>query len=307
MPYDVAIVGGGLAGLASSLALSKQGLKVVLLEKETYPFHKVCGEYLSNESKDYLLSLGVPLEQLMPSHINQLQVSTPSGFTIHCPLKSGGFGLSRHLLDSTMALLATQQGVHIRDGHTVTRIEKTVDKYIAHADKGSFTARWMIGSWGKRSNLDKDLGRAFIQHKYIAKKNYVGVKYHIKLDFDPIALHNFNQGYCGISRIEGDRYCLCYLTTAANLQRSNQSISEMEQTILRQVPYLDAIWKNAEFVYSIPLAISQIHFGDKEKTVLDFPLCGDAAGSITPLTGNGMSMALHSSKLISNFILSIDK
>ena len=44
---DVLIVGGGLAGLVNAIHLSKTGLKVIVLEKNDFPKHKVCGEYLS--------------------------------------------------------------------------------------------------------------------------------------------------------------------------------------------------------------------------------------------------------------------
>jgi len=46
---DVLIIGGGLAGLTSAIHLSKSGLKVSLIEKNEFPKHKVCGEYISNE------------------------------------------------------------------------------------------------------------------------------------------------------------------------------------------------------------------------------------------------------------------
>src|SRR5687768_2854247 len=53
--FDTAIIGGGLAGLALSIQLARLGHAVVLLEKEAYPYHKVCGEYISNESWPFLL------------------------------------------------------------------------------------------------------------------------------------------------------------------------------------------------------------------------------------------------------------
>ena len=56
---DVVILGGGLAGLIASLILTQNGYDVVLIEKKTYPFHKVCGEYISNEVLPYLNSLGI--------------------------------------------------------------------------------------------------------------------------------------------------------------------------------------------------------------------------------------------------------
>ncbi|MBC7511814.1 MAG: FAD-dependent oxidoreductase, partial [Ferruginibacter sp.] len=48
--YDITIIGGGLAGLALAIQLVKKGYSVALFEKEQYPFHKVCGEYISLES-----------------------------------------------------------------------------------------------------------------------------------------------------------------------------------------------------------------------------------------------------------------
>jgi flavin-dependent dehydrogenase len=57
--YEVAIVGGGLAGLSAAISLARLGHSVVLFEKEKYPFHKVCGEYLSMECWDYLLKAWV--------------------------------------------------------------------------------------------------------------------------------------------------------------------------------------------------------------------------------------------------------
>ena len=47
--YDVVVIGGGLAGLSTALILAKENYSVLLLEKETYPYHKVCGEYISME------------------------------------------------------------------------------------------------------------------------------------------------------------------------------------------------------------------------------------------------------------------
>lgn len=62
--YDTAIIGGGLAGLCLSIQLSKLGHSIILFEKETYPFHKVCGEYISMESFPFLENLGLPLKKI---------------------------------------------------------------------------------------------------------------------------------------------------------------------------------------------------------------------------------------------------
>ncbi len=93
------------------------------------------------------------------------------------------------------------------------------------------------GTYGKRSNLDAKWKRPFTQVKPNKLNHFVGVKYHIETFFpeDLIALHNFENGYCGISRIENNKYCLCYLTTARNLRKSHNDIQAMEKNILQKI------------------------------------------------------------------------
>ncbi|RYG21970.1 MAG: FAD-dependent oxidoreductase, partial [Chitinophagaceae bacterium] len=64
---DVLIIGGGLAGLTAALHLQKGGLEVTLVEKNDFPSHKVCGEYISNEVLPYLKWLDVNVDRLNPN------------------------------------------------------------------------------------------------------------------------------------------------------------------------------------------------------------------------------------------------
>ncbi len=67
---QIIILGGGLAGLTAAIHLAQKGLKICLFEKEAFPHHKVCGEYLSREVKPYLDELGIPLEDLKPKKLS---------------------------------------------------------------------------------------------------------------------------------------------------------------------------------------------------------------------------------------------
>ncbi len=298
--YDVAIIGGGLAGLCLSLQLSRDGYDVILFEKETYPFHKVCGEYISFECWNFLEELGVPLSDWHLPHISRLLVSSPSGATIRQKLDLGGFGISRYKLDAYLAELSKKAGTTILEGTRVDNVWFSDAHYHVQYGDTMCKARMACGAFGKRSNIDLKLKRAFVQQKQNKLNNYIAVKYHIKTDFpeDQIALHNFRNGYCGISKIEDDRYCLCYLTTAQNLQNSNNTISEMEQNVLMRNPHLKKIFSESTFLFDKPLTISQISFDVKTLTEHHILMAGDAAGMITPLCGNGMSIAMHSSKMI---------
>jgi menaquinone-9 beta-reductase len=297
--YDIAIIGGGLAGLSLAILLAKKKYAVIVFEKEQYPFHKVCGEYISYESLDFLQSLGLDLSSFNVSQISRLEVTSASGKLLHQPLPLGGFGLSRHKLDHALAGIAKQEGVIILENTKVNDVIFNGKDFNITANGKKFSADIACGSYGKRSNLDIKWKRSFTQAAKNRLNNYIGVKYHIRSDFpvNTIALHNFNNGYCGFVKIEDDLYNLCYLTTASNLQRSGNNIRQMETTLLAKNPALKKLWNSIEFIDDVPVTISQISF-DKKKQVEDHVLMiGDSAGMITPLCGNGMSMALHAAKL----------
>ncbi len=296
--YDIAIVGGGLAGLCLSIQCVEAGYKTVLFEKEEYPFHKVCGEYISNESAPFLQRLGIDLSSLQLPQIHRLMVSDTRGKAYDFPLDLGGFGISRYTLDNMLFEVARSRGVEILTKTKVTDVTKK-DGFVVTASNTNYKAKIACGAWGKRSNLDVQWKRSFVQQKPNKLNHFIGIKYHIRYPFatDAIALHNFKNGYCGISNIEDGKCCLCYLTTASNLKRHNNSIAQMEKELLSQNSFLNHIFEKATFLYQQPLAISQISF-DKKRTVENGVLMlGDGAGLITPLCGNGMSMAMHSSLL----------
>ncbi|PWT95557.1 MAG: pyridine nucleotide-disulfide oxidoreductase [Bacteroidetes bacterium] len=304
--YDVVVVGGGLAGLSLAIQLTHEGYKVVVYEKEKYPFHRVCGEYISFESWNFLEELGVPLSDWNLPLIKELLVSAPNGNCVEHSLPLGGFGISRYKLDSYLAQLANAAGVIILEETKVEDIVFDQDRFLVSAipvrnqqSRIISEAKLVCGAFGKRSNIDVKWGRNFIRKKPNKLNNYIAVKYHVRTEqpANQIALHNFESGYCGISQIEDEKYCLCYLTTALNLRRCNNSIEEMEEKIIQRNPYLKRIFTESKFLYDSPVIIAQISF-DKKLQVEDHVLMvGDAAGMITPLCGNGMSMALHASKI----------
>ncbi|MFT6165974.1 MAG: flavin-dependent dehydrogenase [Vicingaceae bacterium] len=291
--YDIGIIGGGLAGLALAIESAKAGRKVILFEKETFPYHKVCGEYISNESWNYIKSLGVDLDSMNLPKINQLKISSAEGNELNQKLNKGGFGISRYMLDHKLANIAKELGVHLLENTKVEGVSVTHQVSIISTSKYTYRVQLAVGAHGKRSVLDKKLNRAFISKAQPESKNYVGIKYHVKaqLPDNLIGLHLFKNGYCGISKVEGnDRFCFCYLTLASNLKNSG-NIKKMEDEILSKNEYLKE-YLSYERYYEQPLVISQINFARKTPIEDGVFMVGDAAGLIVPLCGNGMSMAL---------------
>jgi flavin-dependent dehydrogenase len=296
--YDVLIVGGGLAGLINAIQLSKAGIKVGLIEKNEYPFHRVCGEYISNETLPFLQSIDFDPFNHGAVSIKRFWLTAPKGTELKMDLDLGGFGLSRYVLDKKLYELALKNGADFFLKTSVQSVEKEGENFVCKTEKGDLRAKIVIQAHGKRANLDKE--RPFFKQR----SPYLGVKYHLKMDFpdDMIALHNFKDGYCGISRIEDGKYCLCYLTTRENLKNCG-TIQAMQDTILKQNPFLKSIFNHAEFLYETPKVINEISFAPKALIENDILMCGDSAGMIAPLCGNGMAMAIHAGKILSELLI----
>lgn len=297
---DIIIIGGGLAGLVSAIHLSKAGLAVTLIEKNEYPKHKVCGEYISNEVLPYLQYLGADPLATGAKKINRFLLSTTRGKTIETMLPMGGFGVSRYTLDHFLLQKAVANNCMV--------IQDTVlDVYFANntfqvttKEGNELTAKLVIGAFGKRSNMDIKLERSFINNR----SPFVAVKTHMQGNFpdDLVALHNFTGGYCGVSQVENGNLNVCFIANYKSFQQY-KNIESFQQEVLYKNPHLRTIFENAVPVFEKPLTISQISFSNKTTVEDHILMCGDAAGMIHPLCGNGMAMAIHSAKIASELII----
>ena len=129
--------------------------------------------------------------------------------------------IPRHVfIDDALAQLAQEAGATLLTKTKADNVQQANGIFTVNAGAHTYTAKLACGTWGKRSNIDVKWQRPFITGKNKALNNYIGIKYHISYPWpaDVIGLHNFKNGYCGISQIEDGKYCLCYLTTAANLK-----------------------------------------------------------------------------------------
>lgn len=297
---DVVIIGGGLAGLTCGIHLSKMKLRVVLIEKNEFPKHKVCGEYVSNEIKPYLDWLDLEIQDLNPATITQLEFSIPNKKRIRCTLPLGGFGLSRYTLDYHLYKKAIENGCKILHD-TVENIHFEEELFtITTLKLNTFATKIAIGAFGKRSNFDQKLQRKFI----LKKAPWLAVKGHYKGEYpnDLVGLYNFEGGYCGISKVENDIVNICYLVNFETFKK-HKNIDDFQVNVIYKNPHLKKFFTNSTPLFDKPLTISQISFEEKTAIENHILMIGDSAGLIQPLCGNGMAMAIHSAKIASELIV----
>lgn len=302
MTYHVAIIGGGLAGLALCIDLRNRGLDVLVIEKGEYPRHKVCGEYVSMESHDYLHRICPELQRLTLPYITKFHLSSTRTKDFKTTLDLGGFGISRYVLEEMLWRQAVRIGVVFQLKTKVSHVhqpQEDTDDFRIKTTKQVYLARLVCNSTGRKSNI-----QSIPKNTQNLGTNYLGVKYHVQLKRDPdyVEIHNFPGGYCGMSDIEEGKSCMCYIVNAQKLKASNGSIREMEERFLFQNPRIKEAFEQSEFIYQEPLTISGVNFNIQQTVSDQSFFLGDAAGRIAPVTGNGMSMALRSAATLAQKI-----
>jgi flavin-dependent dehydrogenase len=304
MTYDVAIIGGGLAGCSAAITLAQHGRRVALFESKGYPHHKVCGEFLSPECLHYLDDLGVTpaLRALQPAPVDTVAISAPDGtcWQTHLP----GLSISRYHLDRLLAERARSLGVALHTSSTVTQVDGNMQRTFrlaVRSESGSadFRAKAVIAAHGKRSGLDRSLKRAFLRRP----QPFTGLKAHLYGPPLPgrVELHTFPGGYCGLGEVEDGMTNVCLLVRTEVFRRAGD-VETFIAWMQTQNPQLGRWFAEARQVSDLWLSISQIPFLRKSVLEGDMLMAGDAAGLITPLTGDGMSMALLGGQMAARLV-----
>lgn len=292
------IIGGGLAGLTAAIHLAKNDLFVTLFEKETYPHHKVCGEYLSREVLPYMQSLEIPVLEHGPKMISKLLFSTHKGKSLENSLDLGGLGISRYTLDAILYRKAKELGVVFKH-EKVHSISYEDDLHEIITSEGTYKPRYVLGAYGKRAVLDNERDFFRKSSPWMAVKSHY---HHKSFPEDLVALHSFKGGYCGLSKTENESVNVCYLATYKSFKQ-HKDPEVFKESVLRKNPFLDRFFSKAENLFEKPLTIAQVSFSQKSLVEDHVLMLGDAAGLIHPLCGNGMAMAIHSAKLASESLL----
>jgi flavin-dependent dehydrogenase len=208
--------------------------------------------------------------------------------------------MSRYFLDELLANKGLSNGVSILHDSVESVNFKDNLFYVQTKSLELFQSKITIGAFGKRSALDLKMNRKFIQKR----SPYLAVKIHVKGSFPEniVALHNFKGGYCGVSKVEDNSINLCYIAEYDSFKKYKNITAFQEQVVFKN-KHLRKIFTESKPVFEKPLTISQISFETKNAVEDHIIMCGDTAGMIHPLCGNGMGMAIASARLASTLIL----
>lgn len=302
MVYDAVVIGGGIAGTSAAIDLARRGHRVLLAERQRYPMHKLCGEFLSVEVGNVFERLGVldEIKEAGAHRITEVSITSPKGASFQSSLPGEALGISRRRLDHLLVERASSVGACVWEGATVQAVAGSLaNGFVVDVDGRQVKSRLVIGAFGRSSALDRKLDRA-----HLAKTTpWVGFKAHFEGLRLPhrIELHAFAGGYCGLSHVEEGRVNVCWITHRDALKAAGGKPQDMIDHTFRTNPALAARCAVLRPAWDSFLAVSQISFKSRNPFEQDVCMIGDAAGMIAPLCGDGMAMALRSAELASAF------
>ncbi|HTS79284.1 MAG TPA: FAD-dependent monooxygenase [Myxococcaceae bacterium] len=286
-PVDVAVVGGGPAGLAVAALAARRGLGVVLLERASLPHDKACGEGLMPAGVAVLERLGA-LGRIPPGDsgpIRGIRYVQEDGCVLEGALPgAGGLAVRRTALSSALLDVARASGVEVRDRTAVRSHGRTPGAMTLQTDAGELSARVLVAADGLHSPLRRAEGlEAAVRgpRRFGLRQHFVRTPWTDRVE---VYLSPEAEAYvtpCGPARVG-----VAFLWSDGRLEAS-----PTVDRLLGRFPLLGARLAGAE-VDSEPRGAGPFLQRARHRVAERFALLGDAGGYVDAITGEGMSVAL---------------
>jgi len=295
---DVAIVGAGPAGSSAAIELARSGFSVVVLERDRFPRHKVCGEFLSDDATADLARWGLDatLAAMSLEKIVRGAFYFGKDRSVEFPLPRVATGISRYRLDALLAETARRSGADVRFGAKVGSVSGDLARGYGIALEGHtapLRARAVIAAWGRWSALDLALGREFAAR---TKGRFFGWSRHDEGDASHLAgrihLYFFRGGYCGLSRIEDGAVNFAGVVAEDELRRRGAGWERFLSALLDEESALKAHLSPLRPARGV-LGTSAVFFERHAPIFRGIFGAGDAAGVRDPFTGDGQASAIR--------------
>ena len=294
---EVLVIGGGVAGCAASIALARKGRCVTLIERESTPRHKDCGEFLSGEALEDLHALGIDVASLGAVPIDYVRLAAARR-AAEAPLPFAAASLTRKALDTALIAEAIAAGVRVELGRSVQTLARTRGNlWQATLDDGTTRDAPMVFLATGKHDL-RGHARPKDPQRWVAFKMYFRLAPGQAAELARASeLMLYPGGYGGIQPVQGGVANLCcvvqqrYLAGAGN--RWENFLAKMQQ----DCPHLAMRLAGAEPLLAKPITITHIPYGYIRRTSEDGLYCiGDQAAVIPSFTGDGISVALHTAR-----------
>lgn len=302
---DVIICGGGPAGSTCALVLAGSGLKVIVIEKGSFPRDKICGDAIAAYVPKVLNTIHPKYKAAVEAFTGKLEVSTcrvsaPNGKCIDITSAEDGYIATRLEWDNFLyELSAAEENITWFLNQKISDVQVSDHEAVVTTDTTVFTGKIVIGCDGAHSVIGKKLtgSKPDLNHYSGAVrayyKNVSGLK---EKTYELHFLKNTLPGYFWIFPVKGGLANVGLGILSSEVSKRRINLREVMEDIIKHEPLIKERFINAEPVsktegFGLPL-------GSKKVTVSGrrFMLCGDAAALIDAATGEGIGQAMISGR-----------
>lgn len=312
--YDIAVVGAGPAGSSAAIRLALAGKRVVLIEKEKFPRHKLCGEFISPECLTHFDELGV-LDAMRDGggvEIAKTVFYASSGRRVEVPSEWFGsahkqaLGLSRAEMDLRLLMRARDVGVDVlEETSAIDLLRENGFVLGVKTREREIFAQVTLDATGRM----RFLARRTDANNGVRKAEFVAFKTHVSgcdVADDICEIFSYSGGYGGSNRVENGLHNICFIAAANDVKRLRSDPERVLREIVCKNKRAAEIFKNINFIGEWhAVAIERYGRGNVTPS-LGLLTIGDAAAFIDPFTGSGMLLALESSKVATDAIIKSD-
>ena len=301
MDADLAVIGAGPAGAATALFAARSGRRVILVDRQSFPRDKPCGEGLMPSGVPVLRQLGLD-DQVVgrgAPPLNGVQFGLDGGREVAVPFpphhgEQAGLGVRRLEFDAQLIDMVTrEQNIDFRPRVQARTVCSNMDGVTVSTSSGEVRTRHLVAADGLRSAIRHQLGWTIgprPPHRYgIVSHWAIGgpVDPWVRITFSP-GLELYEGPVSGNQRMIG---LLCYQ------ERMREFAGQLAQRYRDVVYQLRPQLRNAEQVGSVA-AVGPFWY--RARTVADRGvfLVGDAAGFTDPITGEGIATGLRQARAL---------
>jgi flavin-dependent dehydrogenase len=306
---DLLVLGGGLAGASVARLAAAAGLRVLLVERERFPRDKVCGEFVSAEGCAVLERAGL-LDELLAAGgqwMGEVRLTDARGRSLDVPLPRlhegrNGLGISRAVMDSALLEAAGHAGAEVRQREEAVeplleggRVVGMRLRRVGSTRKEDVRASVVVAADGRRSVLARMFHPHLGDPSRSGLDSWFGHKVHLaasRAELERrVELHLFDGGYAGLAPVEGERINLCMMATVGALRASGGSPDRLWRERVQSNPALRRAVGDSR-ICSTWKSVGPLRFGVRRPAARGVLFVGDAAGTVDPFCGEGMSHAL---------------
>ncbi|MEZ5016331.1 MAG: geranylgeranyl reductase family protein [Flavipsychrobacter sp.] len=303
---DILIVGAGPAGCTAALALKDAGLKVVLIDKSSFPRDKVCGDAIPARAIQTLKAIDSKFADVFKVYDKaQLIKHTDVVYNqkqLKLHWKLDAYTCPRLYFDNQLlGLVKKHTDTEILEGITLKTISKTEDGYALKDKDGiTYNAKIVIGADGAQGICAKQLANYTVDrdHYLGAVRAYFDNVANTKEDTIEIIMdRRFLPGYFWIFPVSPTRSNVGFGMLSADIAKRKMDLKKGLYDVIEKIPELKSRFVQAKQIgklegHGLPIGSRKIQMSGE-----GFMLCGDAASLVDPITGEGIGNAMLSARL----------